>query len=404
MPLKLLIQLSWRNLWRQRRRNGMMLMAILVAVGSLVFTNALIRGYQYDMLEDAVLNLNGHIKVLAPGYRNDPSVQSNFMLPDAFKPDLEEQSLYGWTSRVVVPAVILSERETRGIQLVGIDPQDEQVMSFLANASIEGKMLTSTTDTSVVIGKKLLEQLNTKLGRRIVLITQGADGLNREAGFRIRGVYDVAGTTMEKVFVFAGREILQKLLDTKAVTELSVRLSVGASEIEAKQAIKAQFPELEVLDWKELQPQAGAMFEFSDAIVLIWFIIMASALAFGLVNTLITGVMERVRELGMFRALGMRPRAVLIQVMIESVLIVIVGLVAGLLFGYGLVSWMSTGIDLSEFSQGLEMVGMRSVVVPRLMVQDVIQVSLLTTVLGILASLYPAVKAIRIKPLDALRK
>jgi len=404
VPLKLLIQLSWRNLWRQRRRNGMMLMAILVAVGSLVFTNALIRGYQYDMLEDAVLNLSGHIKVLAPGYREDPSVQRNFVIPDAYKPDLDEKNLYGWTSRIVVPAVILSERETRGIQLVGIDPQDEQVISFLANARIEGDMLTSTTDKGILIGKKLLEQLNTKLGRRIVLITQGADGLNREAGFRIRGLYDATGTSMEKVYVFAGRESLQNLLGTTAVTEMSVRLNNDASEIQAKQAIQAQFPDLEVLDWKELQPQAGAMYEFSDAIVLIWFIIMASALAFGLVNTLITGVMERVRELGMFRALGMRPGAVLIQVMIESILIVIVGLVAGLAFGYGLVIWMSAGIDLSEFSQGLEMVGIRSVVVPRLLVQDLVQVSLLTTIFGVLASLYPAVKALRIKPLDALRK
>ncbi len=402
--MKLLVQLSWRNLWRQRRRNGMMLMAILVAVGSLVFTNALIRGYQYDMLEDAILNLSGHVKVLAPGYRNDPSAESNFTVPGQFHPDIGPEHLFGWTSRVVVPAVIISERETRGIQLVGIDPADEQNMSFLAKATIEGTMLSSPDDKGVLVGKKLVDQLNTKLGRRIVLITQGADGLNREAGFRIVGTYDASGTSVEKMFVFAGRETLQTLLGTSAVTELSVRLVSEKNEIQVKEALQAQFPDLEVLDWKELQPQAGAMFEFSDATILIWFVIMASALAFGLVNTLITGVMERVRELGMFRALGMRPNAVLLQVMIESILIVVVGLLGGLIIGYMLVIWMSGGIDLSEFSQGLEMIGIRSVVVPRLLVQDIVQVSVLTTVLGFLASLYPAVKAVRIRPLDALRK
>ena len=379
-------------------------MAILVAVGSLVFTNALIRGYQYDMLEDAILNLSGHIKVLAPGYRSDPSAESNFSVPGQFHPDVGPESLHGWTSRVVVPAVIISERETRGIQLVGIDPADEQNMSFLAKATVKGTMLSSPEDKGVLVGEKLVEQLNTKLGRRIVLISQGADGLNREAGFRIVGTYDTTGTSAEKMFVFAGRETLQTLLGTSAVTELSVRLVSEKDEIEAKDALQAQFPNMEVLDWKELQPQAAAMFEFSDATILIWFVIMASALAFGLVNTLITGVMERVRELGMFRALGMRPNAVLLQVMIESILIVVVGLAGGLVLGYVLVNWMSDGIDLSEFSQGLEMVGIRSVVVPRLMFQDVIQVCALTTVLGFLASLYPAVKAVRILPLDALRK
>lgn len=404
MPLKLLLQLSWRNLWRQRRRNGMMILAIIVAVGSLIFTNALIRGYQYDMLEDSVLNLSGHLKLLAPGYNEDPSIMSHLVIPQAFRLAIPDEEIYHWTTRIVVPAVVISERETRGIQLVGIDPKDELKMSFLAEVKILGRMLADERDQGVVVGKQLVEQLDTRLGRRIVLMTQGADGLNREAGFRIVGLFDAPGTSLEKRYIFTGRGTLQSLLDTDAVTELSVRLKAGVALGKVKQSLRLLFADLDILDWKELQPMAGAMFEFSDAIVLIWFVIMASALAFGLVNTLITGVMERVRELGMFRALGMRRGAVLLQVLAESLLIVVMGLLCGLVFGYLLVYVMQEGIDLSQFAQGLEAAGMRSIIVPRLMTQDLILVSVLTIILGFLASLFPAVKAVRINPLDALQK
>jgi ABC-type lipoprotein release transport system permease subunit len=223
LPLKLLLQLSARNLFRHKRRNFMLLLAICVAVAGVVLTNALIRGMQFDMREAAVANLTGHIKVLAPGYLDDPNIEKSFELARDWQPDIPAQEMEGWAARIRIPAVIMSERETRGVQFVGVDPAQEHI-SFLGDVAIEGEGLTDAEDRRVLIGVELARQLETQVGRRLVLITQGLDGRNREAGFRIVGLYDAEGTALEKQFVFTGVAALQRMVEADVVTEVSIKL------------------------------------------------------------------------------------------------------------------------------------------------------------------------------------
>jgi len=400
--MKLLFQLSVRNLLRHRRRNGMLLLAIAVAVAGVDATNALLRGYQYDMLNTAVGNLTGHVKVLAPGYRDDPNIQKGFQLDDDYTPDFAADVMLGWAPRVRVPGVIMSERETRGIQLVGVDPAAEGI-SFISDAGIGGEFLADADDKRVLIGKELARQLETSVGRRLVIITQGADGLNRERGYRIAGTFDAEGTALEKIYVFVGLNLLQRLLDSDAVTEVSVRLTHERYRESAKSDLSASFSALEVHDWQDLEPQLAEMFVFIDGMVFIWFMLMMGALTFGLVNSLAAAVMERVKELGMMRALGMRKRTVVLQVVIESSVMMGLGVIVGTLLG-GLIFWtIADGIDLSAFAAGAELMNMSNVLTPVMLVSDLTLVAWMSMVLGLVASLYPAWRVVRIRPLDALR-
>ena len=400
--LRILIQLSWRNIWRHRRRNFMLLSAILVAVATVVLANSLIRGWQAQMLDTVVANLTGHVKVMAPGYRDDPSIERAFSLPADFQPEL--QGIEGWTSRVRVPGVILSERDTRGVQLVGIDPADELEISFLADVALEGDFLEGPADRRVMIGAALAARLETRVGRRIVLMTQGSDGRNREAGFRVAGIFRATSTGLEKAFVFTGRESLQTLLDSTEVTELSVRLASNGKRGEAREILQRQFAGQEASTWDELEPTAASMFRFADLAMLIWFSIMMAALALGLVNTLVTAVMERVKELGMLRAIGMQPGMVVMQVVLESLMIVVLGVVLGILMGAGLVEYFSEGIDLSQWAAGIESYYMGSLLVPRLLWYDLLRVLGLSLLFGLLASIFPAWRAVRVEPLEAMRR
>lgn len=410
MPLKLLIQLSARNLMRHKRRNFMLLLAICVAVAGVVLTNALIRGMQFDLREAAVANLTGNVKVLAPGYLDDPNIEKSFQIARDWQPDIPMDEMEGWAARIRIPAVIMSERETRGIQLVGVDPGQESI-SFLGDVRMEGERLKGPDDKRVLIGVELARQLETDVGRRLVIITQGLDGKNREAGFRIAGLYDADGTGLEKQFVFTGVHALQKMVEADVVTEVSVKLHeeslTGAQQLESqvKRSLSNFFTGLDVMDWEELEPQAAAMFVYVDAAIFIWFLIIMGALIFGLVNTLITAVMERVREFGMLRAVGMKAGSVIMQVVLESTLIMLAGVAVGIVLGSVLaIYWLGDGIDLSRWSQGVELAGMRSVLTPRLMVQDIILVTVLSLVFGIVAAIYPAWRAVKIKPLEALRR
>lgn len=400
----LLLRLSLRNLLRHSRRNGLMLVAITFAIATVVFMNALVRGMQHDLSDSTVSNLTGHMQMHAPGYLDDPSIERGFeMAQSQAITDLAGEQLLGWAARVRVPAVIMSERETRGIQLVGVDPAQEQI-SFLGRATYVGKPLANSQDKGVVIGKALAEQLQTKVGRRLVIISQGIDGTNREAGFRIKGTYDVEGSSLEKAFVFTGRKRLQDLLDAPLVTEVSVRLKQEPKDWSLQQSLGDTFGRLEVKNWQQLEPQTAALYLMADTSIYIWFLILMSALTFGLVNTLVTAVMERIRELGMLRALGMRPGQVVIQVVLESSVLMLVGVVLGCLLGVAFIYLLRQGIDLSQWAEGVESFGMRATLTPRLRMADIWLVSSMSLGLGVIASLYPAIRAVKLNPLEALRR
>ena len=408
MPISLLIRLSWRNLWRHGRRNAILLSAIAVAVAGVVLLNTLLRGMQAEMQNMVIDSLNGHVKVLQPGYLDDPSVQRGFELAQGWDGALSDPAVVGWAMRVRVPAVIMSERETRGVQLVGVDPAREDI-SFLGRVSFggsggAGEGLSGPEDRRLVIGAELAAQLETDVGRRLVLVTQGADGRNREAGYRIAGIFKAEASAMEKAFVFTGAETLQTMLDTVAVTEVSVRLSDDDFEASVIGKLADVFADLDVKSWRQLEPQAASMVAFADSAIFIYFLVIMGALVFGLVNTLVTAVMERVRELGMLRALGMRPGSVVAQVLIESSLVMSVGVAAGLLIAFGVFTLFADGIDLSAFDESLATFGMRSIFVPVLRGDDVLQVALMSLGLGLVASFYPAWRAVGLKPLDALRR
>jgi ABC-type lipoprotein release transport system permease subunit len=404
MRLALLVQLSWRNIWRYRRRNSMMLMAILIAVSMIVLANALIRGWQVGMVDSVVGNLTGHVKVMTSDYRVEPSIQHGFVPPAQWQPQISSENLLGWTARVVVPGVIVSERDTRGVQLVGINPGEELPISFLGSAQIEGDMLDGVDDARILLGKALAEQLRTRLGRRVVLMSQGGDGRNREAGFRIAGLYDSEGIAAEKMIVFLGRESLQAMLGSDNVTEISLRLRDDELDQSVRDGMQFEFKLLQASTWDELEPQAAALFKYADVAILVWFGIMMTALAFGLVNTLVTAVMERVKELGMLRALGMRAGMVVTHVVIECLLIVVIGVLMGLLLGIIFVYRLRDGIDLGEWAAGIEAFHVQTLLVPHLVLGDLLMVLGLSLLFGLLASVYPAWRAVRVSPLDAMRR
>jgi ABC-type lipoprotein release transport system permease subunit len=238
-----------------------------------------------------------------------------------------------------------------------------------------------------------------------VLITQGLDGRNREAGFRIAGLYDADGTGLEKQFVFTGVEALQSLVEADVVTEVSVKLADETRETEVKNALADFFKGLQVMEWQELEPQAAAMFIYVESAIFIWFLVIMGALIFGLVNTLITAVMERIREFGMLRAVGMKPGSVIVQVVMESTLIMLAGVSLGLIAGVVLsTQWLGDGIDLTQWAQGVELAGMRSVLTPLVLPEDLVLVAGLSLIFGVVAALYPAWRAVKIKPLEALRR
>jgi ABC-type lipoprotein release transport system permease subunit len=172
----------------------------------------------------------------------------------------------------------------------------------------------------------------------------------------------------------------------------------------AQRELAAQHPQLVVKDWREMQPQVAEIVDLVDATMAIWFFLIMSALTFGLVNTLIATVMQRTRELGMLRALGMNQGLLLIQVVMECVGIMVVGVIAGLLLGIAMVFGLGDGIDLSAFSESVEAFGMSTVLKPVLTLEDLLLFGGLSVLVGVFASYFPARRALKISPLMAMNR
>ena len=278
-------------------------------------------------------------------------------------------------------------------------------ISFLRDVSIEGESLLDVTDRRLVIGRELVEDLRTALGRRVVLIAQGADGVTVEVGFRIAGIFDTdSGKTLEQFYAFTGLAAAQDIFGVEGVTELSIRLDDAEDQSQLVATVEEAAPGLDVKTWQDLSPQLAAIVEFTDMGIAIWYIVALGALSFGLVNTLVASVMERVRETGVLRAIGMKGRTVVLQIVLESVFIMAVGVVGGVAIGLALYWWLQDGIDLSQFAEGMELWGVRAVLRPELRGGDVVNMAIFSAVLGVLASIYPAMRTVRLAPLDALRK
>lgn len=407
-PFSMLVTVAWRNLWRNHRRSLIMLAAIAIGLWGMIWMTALMRGMVDQMIDDAISTLSGHVQIHAEGYLDDPSVEhtipaagDNMVLLGL----LNSPQVSAWSQRIRVPAVIRSEREVYGVTLVGIDPQREQGLSFIADSIVDGHYLQSPDDRHVLLGRKLVEQLQTRLGQRIVLMSQDPGNNIAERGFRIGGIYDTDLQATETSYVFAGIETVRSLLKMgSGVSEISLLGDDYRNPEGLAAEVRAAAGAAETKTWLQLDPYMASMLDVMDGFIVIWFSIIFLALSFGLINTLLMAVFERTREIGLIQALGMPPASILYMVLIESVIMLLIGLLAGNLLSWLTILPIQDGIDISGIAQGLEWAGMSSTLLPAVKSSDVLLANAIVLLLGVAASLFPAWRASRKVPVEAITR
>lgn len=382
-----------------------MLAAIVVGVWAMIFMTALMRGMVDQMVKDAVANLTGHIQIHDSRFRDDPSIQNVMHIDlDSLMEKLDGADIVAWAARLDLPAVISSERETAGVTLVGIDPMREKGLSFAGDPPAQGALLKSADDHNIIIGKKLAEKLETKLGNRVVIMTQDPDNNIADRGMRIAGIFDAELEATELRYAFTGLHTLQQLtkVKPKAISEIAL-LSHDYRHLEPLvQKIQHRFPDKEVLSWTQLNGYLKSMLELTDAFILVWYLVVFLAMSFGLVNTLLMAIFERTRDIGLMQALGLKPKLIILQVVIETIILLLIGLVVGNLLSWLTYFWTAEGIDLSGVAEGMEYWGMTTVLYPSMLPLDILLSNMVVLVLGVLASLYPAWHAARFVPVKAI--
>jgi ABC-type lipoprotein release transport system permease subunit len=407
LHLLTLLTLSWRNLWRNRRRTAIMLGAIAVGVWAMIFMTALMRGMVDDMINQGIRNLPGHIQLQNPYYLDDPSVTNSIAAPDAeLRASLDRLGAARWATRIRVPAVIASERETRGVNLIGVDADAEADISGVPQHISEGRFIEADDDSGIVIGARLAERLETRLGKRVVVMSQDPDNNISERGFRVVGIYRAKLPELEEFNVYAGHDTLQRLLRIDGRVSQIIIVGDDYRDLDGLyQRLLAVLPgDLQARAWYQIDRYLAAMYNMMDGFVLVWIVIIFLALSFGLVNTLVMAIFERVREIGLIQALGMRPSLIVYQILLESLLLLLIGLAAGNALALISIQPMQDGLDVSVVAEGMAMMGAGSVLYPKLILSDVMLANVVVILLGILTSILPAWRAAQLDPVRALNK
>jgi len=402
------LQLAWRNIWRNTRRTTVILVAVIIGIWSMVLLGALMRGIAVGMVKNGIATLTGHLQIHHLGYRNDPAIENSIRdvskVERALSVAIPADAF--WAARVRVNAVANNARHSSGVTLVGIDPSSEAKVSFIGTAVSQGRYLTDLDQRGILVGQALVDKFETKIGRKLVLMSQDSNAEIASKAFKIIGIFTAEMEATEKQFVFITKTAAQQMLKLgHRMSEISVFIPEDPQNHAVSSSLKAALPpdQFEVLTWRELLPFQMAYLRILDGFIWIWYLVVFVAMGFGIVNTTLMAVFERMREFGLMKALGMKPWWILREVLTESFLLLITGMIIGNVLSFLSIYLLSgSGIDLSALAAGAEYAGMSRVIYPALEIKDVLVSNTIVMLLGLVVSAYPATKAARFTPVEAL--
>ncbi|HEX2868182.1 MAG TPA: FtsX-like permease family protein [Ignavibacteriales bacterium] len=405
----MILSLAWRNIWRNRRRSLIIISAITAGLLSGLFASALLFGMSDSLVSSTINRDIGHIQIHTAQFENEKLLRDTLPDPQRIMGEVRKQEhLAGAAERIVMEGMASSASSSNGIKIVGINPLQEKSVTDIYKQVISGNYFDNDGTkhiNEIVIGQKLAENLGVKVRSKIVLSFQDFQGSIVYGAFRIRGIFRTESSGFDKSTVFVLQKDLLRLLNSGPVShEIVVKLSSVEYVDSVYSRLKSALPALSVKNWKELSPDLKLMDEVTGLQLNIFLGIILFALAFGITNTMLMSVVERVREFGVLMAIGMKRSRVFFMIILETVFLSLAGGIAGMVLASALIAYFgAAGIDLSMFSQGFAQWNFSPVLKPTLPLFFYFTITLMILASAVLSAVYPAVKAIRLKPASAIR-
>ena len=402
--------IAWKNIWRNKVRSLVIILAITLGLFGGVFSSAVMKGMVEQRIKEAVSRETAHIQIHNPKYIDNNEVQYTI---DGEAQNLEQTldslpEVKGWSSRIKFQAMANSANAGTGVMIYGVDPEKERQVTEISAMICDscGTYLNGEKKNQIVVGEALAEKLKVRLRSKIVLTFQDQEGTLTGAAFRICGIYRTSNSVFDEMNVFVRKTDIASLLimNAQEYQELVVRLSEPDQVTDVQEELTDGFPELLVRNWKEIDPMIGMMADLTAVWLYMFMAIILLALGFGIINTMLMTILERTRELGMLAAIGMNKHRIFLMIMLESVYLSLTGAIVGMALGYFLTLYTSyTGINLSSFAEGFEKIGYNPIMYPYLDLNFFIILTIMVVCIGILASIYPAKKALKLNPAEAVR-
>jgi ABC-type lipoprotein release transport system permease subunit len=473
----MILEIAWKNIWRNKTRSLIVIAAITIGVFAGVFTIAAMNSSVVQRIDSAVNEELSHIQINNKDFRSSADIRNIIKDYSSVISVLESTpGIKNTTGRIVIRGIASTSSKSTGVEITGIDIEKEKEIFTLSQKLIPGTGSYFGSDTkfnTVFIGEKLAKDLNiirfilsrealerlkagglpaaiiSKLesikdqryptdkkfseavgniltsqekkkfglkikdaawsyreGSKIILSFLDINNDQTSAVFRISGIFRTNNDMFEALSLFIPINELRALTGMKEDTYHRVITRLDDSDLtdEITPKLRESLSGLEVMNWKEIQPDLAMIADMVQQIYGIFMAIILAALAFGIVNTMLMSVLERTRELGMLAAIGMNRRKIFSMIMLESVFLSLVGGIMGMAVGGAVIAATAEkGINLVKYSDGMEAMGYSAHLFPTINAQFFIMTTILIVLTGILSSVYPARKALKLNPVEAIR-
>ena len=400
-----IIEVSWRNLWRNRTRTNVTIAAVALCIAILIIFQSMIVG----LIEKAVFNTTnlviGEVQIHANGYLNDKSLYKDLKNTEKIK-SIEKKNNIGLVERSYGFGLISSGTKSAGTQFWGVNPESELMHFDFAKHINQGTFLNSSSSNKIVLGNKLALSLAAEVGTELVVFVQGADGSLGNDLFYVSGILkNVADNIDRSAAIILENDFNILFSSNNMIHEIALNSKGNFEAEEIQNLMSAEIKDVEIDTWKQLMPTIALMTEKMSVFMRTLFsLIFTIAAGLGVMNTMIMSTYDRMKEFGIIRAIGATPWRIIKQVSLEAIILTFIASIIGTIVGLSAALYFQKyGFDVSgqgNFSFGgvvMDPIWKASVSLGIILLP--IGLMMLTS---ILSSLYPASIAARIKPVEAI--
>ena len=401
----LILKMAWRNIGRNRRRTAATVGAMAFGLYAMVIWFGMLQGMLNDMEETVVEVELGDLQIHAPTYLDDPSLYTDIDNVDALLSRLEAAGFRA-SARLVGAGLAAAHDSAAGASLRGIDVQGNAGVSVISTRLAEGAWLDDDDPAGVVVGRRLARTLDLAVGDELVVLSQTTDGAIANDLYAVRGILDSVSDGIDRSAVFLTDAAFRELFVMPAgAHEIVVRKPDDLELTAALETAQRLAPDLDTQSWRSLVPTLATYLDSARQMMAIISAIIYIVIAILILNAMLMAVFERIREFGVLKALGVEPRQVLSLIFAESALQTGLALAIGLALSLPTLWYLvEYGIDTGALG-GVSVIGATFATVWQAAVSPATFVtpSMTLILLVLLAVIYPALKAARISPVEAMR-
>lgn len=396
-------KLAFRNLGRNKTRSLLSALAVGIGMSLLLLMAAVLEGEMVGALQNTIRLQSGHLQVRPASYdENKVSLKWEDLLenPNEMAEKIKAlPQVTVATPRLTASAILTIGDESKGVQILGIEPESDGNKPF-RDGMLSGEFIQADDREGILVGNILAEKLGLAVGDQVNLLVTTSNGDVVEQLFTIRGIFTTRTPGYDESTIFMPLAKAQAITATENhASMIFIMLQEGSQAEAVAQALQAN--NLKILTWREQNAFIVQFEDFANVYFSFLYLIVLGITATVVTNTLVMAVFERTREIGILAAIGMKGRGIMAQFLAEATLLATGGVIFGLLIGGAMVAYFTiNGIYIGDY--GITGVLFEDRIYAHLTVENTINLAVITYVVTLVASLYPARLAARMEPVEAL--